>query len=43
VADGVIVGSAIVRRIEQAGERPFAEVVREISELARSLIEALNP
>jgi tryptophan synthase alpha chain len=43
VADGVIVGSAIVRRVEQAGDRPFDEVVREVGELAGSLIEALNP
>jgi tryptophan synthase alpha chain len=42
VADGVIVGSAIVRRVERAGTRPFAEVVREIGELAHSLIEALQ-
>jgi tryptophan synthase alpha subunit len=41
--DGVIVGSAIVRRVEKADGRPFAEVVREVGELAQSLIEALNP
>lgn len=43
VADGVIVGSAIVRRVEQAGGRPFAEVVREVGDLAQSLVAALNP
>jgi tryptophan synthase alpha chain len=43
VVDGVIVASALVRRVEQAGGRPFAEVVREIGELAQSLSEALNP
>jgi tryptophan synthase alpha chain len=40
VADGVLVGSAIVRRIEQA---PGGEVVREVGELAQSLAAALNP
>jgi tryptophan synthase alpha chain len=43
VADGIIVGSAIVRRVEQAGIRPFADVVREVGDLAQSLVEALNP
>ncbi|HMF13538.1 MAG TPA: tryptophan synthase subunit alpha [Gemmataceae bacterium] len=43
VADGIIVGSAIVRRVEQAGSRPFADVVREVGDLAQSLVEALNP
>jgi tryptophan synthase alpha chain len=39
VADGVIVGSAFVRRIEQA---PAAELVREVGELAQSLAAALS-
>jgi tryptophan synthase alpha chain len=43
VADGVIVGSALVRRLEQAASRPLAEVTREVGELAQSLAEALNP
>ena len=43
VADGIIVGSAIVRRVEQANTRPFPEVVREVGELAQALIEALDP
>jgi len=43
VADGVIVGSAFVRRIEQAAQRPITEVVREVGELAQSLAAALNP
>jgi len=43
LADGVIVGSALVRRIEQAGTRPFDEVLSEIAALALSLIAALNP
>jgi tryptophan synthase alpha subunit len=41
--DGVIVGSALVRRLEQAGSRPTDQVVREVGALARSLAEALNP
>jgi tryptophan synthase alpha chain len=42
LADGVIVGSALVRRLEQAGGRPLDEVAREVGELAQSLAEALN-
>ncbi len=42
-ADGVIVGSALVRRMEQIGTRPLDDVVREVGELAQSLIAALNP
>jgi tryptophan synthase alpha chain len=42
VADGVIVGSAIVRRLEQAGTRPLAEVSVEVERLARSLCAALH-
>src|SRR5262249_54226862 len=30
VADGIIVGSALVRRLEQAGGRPLEDVAREI-------------
>jgi tryptophan synthase alpha chain len=41
-ADGIIVGSALVRRVEQAGKRPLDEVVREVGDLAQSLAEALN-
>ena len=43
VADGIIVGSAFVRRIEQSAQRPIAEVVSEVGELAQSLAAALNP
>jgi tryptophan synthase alpha chain len=43
VADGVIVGSALVRRVEQAGRRPLSEVVADVGALAQSLSEALNP
>jgi tryptophan synthase alpha chain len=42
VADGIIVGSAFVRRIEEAGSRPLAAVVAEVGTLAQSLIAALN-
>lgn len=42
VADGLIVGSAIVRRLEAAGKRPSAEVVREIGEFVGTLVEALD-
>jgi tryptophan synthase alpha chain len=43
VADGVIVGSALVRRLEQAGRQPLAEVVKDIGTVAQSLVDALNP
>jgi tryptophan synthase alpha chain len=41
--DGIIVGSALVRRLEHAGTRPLPEVLREVGDLAQSLTEALNP
>lgn len=41
--DGIIVGSAIVRRVAEAGQRPADQVVAEVGELARSLVAALNP
>ena len=41
--DGVIVGSAIVRRVEQLGRKPLEEVIAEIDELVRELCAALNP
>jgi tryptophan synthase alpha chain len=43
VADGIIVGSALVRRLEQAGTRPLGDVAREIATLVHSLAQALNP
>jgi tryptophan synthase alpha chain len=42
LVDGVIVGSALVRRLEQAGQRPLAEVSAEIGALVQSLVEALH-
>jgi tryptophan synthase alpha chain len=42
-ADGVIVGSAIVRRIEQLGEVSLDAVLGEIRELVNELTAALNP
>ena len=41
VADGLIVGSAIVRRVASAESRPRAEVLREVGEYVGSLLEAL--
>jgi tryptophan synthase alpha chain len=41
-ADGVIVGSALVRKLEQAEPRPFEQSVREMGELAQVLAAALN-
>ena len=40
VADGVIVGSAIVRRIAEAATRPRADVLKEIGDYAAGLIAA---
>jgi tryptophan synthase alpha chain len=42
VADGVIVGSAIVRRLEQADRRPVGEVVGEVGSFVQSLVDALH-
>ncbi len=43
VADGVIVGSALVRHVEQAAGRSLAEVEKNIGALTASLVAALNP
>jgi tryptophan synthase alpha chain len=43
LADGVIVGSALVRRLEQARSRPTAEVVSAVGDLTQALAEVLNP
>ena len=42
VADGLIVGSAIVRRMAEAAQRPREEVLREVGDYAESLIAALG-
>jgi tryptophan synthase alpha chain len=42
VADGVIVGSALVRKLEQAKTRPLDEVARDICTLVRALSAALE-
>lgn len=41
VADGLIVGSAIVRRVEQASSRPREQVLSEIGQYVDSLLAAL--
>jgi tryptophan synthase alpha chain len=41
VADGIIVGSAIVREVEK--KRPLEETAAAVAELARSLTAELNP
>lgn len=41
-ADGVIVGSALVRKLEDLGKRPADEVIHEMGALAASLIAALH-
>ena len=43
VADGLIVGSAIVKRIAEAESRDPRQVIQEVGEYARELIAALNP
>lgn len=42
VADGLIVGSAIVRRIAEAGTKPRRAVLQEVSQSAASLMAALG-
>jgi len=42
VADGVIVGSAIVRRLAEAATRPREQVVQEVGDYAASLLAALQ-
>jgi tryptophan synthase alpha chain len=41
VADGLIVGSAIVRRVAEAAEKPRAEVLKAIGDYATELLVAL--
>ena len=42
VADGLIVGSAIVRRVAEAATRPRGEVLQEIGDYVAELIAALG-
>jgi len=42
VADGLIVGSAIVRRIAMAADRPHAEVLRDVGDYVGELLAALG-
>jgi tryptophan synthase alpha chain len=42
VADGLIVGSAIVRRIAAAAERPRDQVLREVGDFAAELLAAMT-
>lgn len=42
VCDGVIVGSALVRRLEQIGQRKVDEVIPEVQEYVRGLVAALG-
>ena len=44
VADGLIVGSAIVRRVAEANQRPRGEVLRELGDYVAELLAAMgNP
>ena len=43
VADGLIVGSAIVRRVAEAGEKPREKVLAEIGDYATELLSAMGP
>jgi tryptophan synthase alpha chain len=43
VADGLIVGSAIVRRIAAASEKPRDAVLKDVGDYAATLLAALNP
>ena len=42
VADGLIVGSAIVRRVAEAATRPPGQVLDEIGDYAAELLAALQ-
>jgi tryptophan synthase alpha chain len=41
--DGIIVGSALVRKLEQAGSKSPEAIAGEVGALARSLVAALGP
>lgn len=42
VADGLIVGSAIVKRVAEAANRPHAEVLKEVGDYVATLLAALE-
>jgi len=42
VADGLIVGSAIVRRVADADSKPREAVLKDIGEYVSTLLKALN-
>ena len=42
VADGLIVGSAVVRRIAEAEHKPRAEVLTDVGDYVANLIAALG-
>jgi tryptophan synthase alpha chain len=42
VADGLIVGSGVVRRIAAASEKPHADVLKDVGEYVASLVAALK-
>ncbi len=42
VADGIIVGSAVVREIESASQLPRAELVRKVAEFAGNLAQGVH-
>lgn len=43
VVDGVIVASALVRKLEQVGTKPLPDILKDIADLADALAAALNP
>jgi tryptophan synthase alpha chain len=43
VADGIIVGSAVIREIEAAADRPRAELVKTVAEFAGRLARGVRP
>jgi tryptophan synthase alpha chain len=43
VVDGVVVGTALVKHLEELGTRSLPDIVQEIGTLARELAGALNP
>ncbi len=43
VADGLIVGSAVVRRVAAAADRPRERVLKDVGDYIASLLAALNP